>query len=158
GTTACTGPDCPGLAVHAFGGGLATGPQTFKSSKFGFSVDYGDIPGWSIKKSGSDGVLFNTRAGQLEVVGGRTSASALQLIQQRVSSLSSAFPDLRAAGAIDGAHLGDENGVGAFYDATLTPQSGGGQALLIRVGVIVVHAHGMTVMATALAPYDGDQH
>jgi hypothetical protein len=147
--------DCPPPELPA---SVATAPlmaeqQTFTSSDFGFQVDYTDD--WKLKRSSGSGALFSTRYGELEVVGLRTSSTALQLIEQRIGKFDSAdLPDLREVGAIRGAHIGSIEGEGELYSATFTPSSGSGRSLLVRIAIVVARKGDTTVLATALVPYD----
>jgi len=151
-TIDCPPPEANVRAATANSAGLAE-ERTFKSSSFGFSVDYSSD--WSVQQSGPDGALFTTKAGILEVVGLRSTASPVQLISERIGSLNrSRLPDIQPAGPIRGAHIGRVNGTGELYAATLLPSSGGGQGLLVRIGVIVAREGTLTVRVMALLPFD----
>ena len=151
-TINCPPPEANVQAQTAAIAGLAE-EKTYTSSAFGFSVDYSSS--WSVQDSGPDGVVFATKAGILEIVGLRTSSSPTQLIGERIGGLNrSRLPDIRAAGPIRGAHVGSVNGVGQLYAATLLPSSGGGEGLLVRIGVIVARKGNLTVRVMALLPFD----
>lgn len=127
--------------------------RTFTSSSMGFSVDY---PGsWSVQDSGAQGVLFATNKGLFEVIGAKTSASPVQLITERINQLNtSRLPDIRTIGPIRGAHIGSRQGQGLLFGATLLPASGGGQGVLVRIGIIVARRGSLTVRTMAFLPYD----
>jgi len=151
----CTA-DCPPPQVGAAARASATElpeQHTFQSTAFGFHVDY---PGdWKLQDSNADGALFNTRYGQLQVVGSHSSSSALQLIADRIASFRGPqLPDIRSAGTIHGAHIGSIEGQGELYAATFTPSSGAGRSEVVRIAIIVARNGNATVMSTALVPYD----
>lgn len=127
--------------------------RTFESSAFGFHVDY--TSEWKLRKSNPHGALFATRYGQLQVLGMRTTSTALQLIERRIADFRSPeLPDISSAGAIRGAHIGSVEGQGELYAATFTPSSGAGRSVVVRIGITVARKGETTVMTTAFVPYD----
>jgi hypothetical protein len=149
-TIDCPPPESPAVRAAP---GLMTEQETFASSDFGFHVDYPST--WKLQSSNGSGAIFATRYGQLKVVGMHAAPSALQLIQQQIAQFNSPqLPDLANVGAIHGAHIGSAEGEGQLYAGTFTPSSGAGRSLLVRIGIIVAHKDGSTVVATAFVPYD----
>jgi hypothetical protein len=148
--------DCPppqAAAASRVSSGEMAEQQTFQSKDFGFHVDYPDD--WKLQSSNGAGAIFDTRYGQLEVVGTRTAPSPAQLIEQRIAQLQSPqLPDVALVGPIHGAHIGSAEGEGQLYSATFTPSSGAGRGLVVRIGVIVARKGNATVIATAFVPYD----
>lgn len=127
--------------------------ETFGSTDFGFHVDYPD--GWKLQRSNGHGALFETRHGQLQLVGLLSAPGAPTLIQEGIRHFDGPqLPDLAEVGPIHGAHIGSVEGDGELYSATFTPSSGAGRSLLVRIGIIVARRGPLTIVATALVPYD----
>jgi hypothetical protein len=125
--------------------------KDFRSSSLGFQVEYSAK--WKLDSSNAAKAVFQTRDGLLEVSG--VTASPVQALTRRAAELPrSRLPDLRQAGPIHGAHIGIEEGVGVLYAATLVPESGGGQGTEVRIGLIAARRGNVTVLFTALVPYD----
>jgi hypothetical protein len=125
--------------------------KNFRSSSLGFQVEYSGK--WKLDNSNGAKVVFQTRAGLLEVAGVTT--SPVQALTRRAAELPrSRLPDLRQAGPIHGAHIGIEQGVGVLYAGTLVPESGGGQGIEVRVALIAARRGSLTMLFTALVPYD----
>jgi hypothetical protein len=125
--------------------------KSFTSSGLGFRVDYPDK--WKLDSSGATKAVFETRDGLLEVAG--VTASPAQAIARRAAELPKArIPDLRQAGPIHGAHVGTEEGTGLLYAGTLVPESGGGQGIEVRIALIAARRRNLTMLITALVPYD----
>jgi hypothetical protein len=126
---------------------------SFTSSQYHFTVEYPS--GWSVRDSGSAGALFATARGLVEFVGSAGAGSGASLIAQRVSKFDpNRLPDIRALGPLHGAHIGSQEGIGTLYAATYVPPSGGGSSLLVRIGIIAATRGNLTVLATAVLPYD----
>ena len=125
--------------------------RNFKSSTLGYQVEYSDT--WKVDRSDKAKVVFQTRAGLLEVSG--VTASPVQALTRRAAQLPrSSLPDLKQAGPIHGAHIGIQQGVGVLYAGTLVPESGGGQEIVVRVALIAARRGDLTMLFTALVPYD----
>jgi hypothetical protein len=144
----------PKVDTSSHGGPALTEAKSFKSS-LGFTVEYPSS--WSIRDSNSSAVLFATRAGLLWFEGGKTTASAPELIRGALGRFNKqVIPDLTEEGPLRGAHVGSQEGTGTFFKGTYVPPSGGGNSLLIRIGVIVAKRKGLTILVTALLPYDAN--
>jgi hypothetical protein len=125
--------------------------KDFKSSSLGFQVEYSGK--WKLDSSNGAKAVFETRTGLLEVAGVTT--SPVQALTRRAAELPrSRLPDLKQVGPIHGAHIGIEEGVGVLYAGTLVPESGGGQGIEVRVALIAARRGNLTVLFTALVPYD----
>jgi hypothetical protein len=125
--------------------------KSFRSSSLGFQVEYSGK--WKLDSSNGAKVVFQTRAGLLEVAGVTT--SPVQALTRRAAELPrSRLPDLRQAGPVHGAHVGVEEGVGVWYAGTLVPESGGGQGIEVRIALIAARRGNLTMLFTALVPYD----
>jgi hypothetical protein len=125
--------------------------KSFKSSSLGFQVEY--TGKWKLDSSNGAKAVFETRAGLLEVAG--LTASPVQALTRRAAELPrSRLPDLKESGPIHGAHIGIAEGVGVMYAGTLLPESGGGQGIEVRVALIAARRGNLTMLFTALVPYD----
>jgi hypothetical protein len=125
--------------------------KNFRSSGLGFQVAYSDK--WKLDSSNAAKAVFQTRDGLLEVAG--VTVSPAQALTRRAAELPrSRVPDLRQAGAIRGAHIGIEEGVGVLYAGALVPESGGGQGTEVRIALIAARRGNLTMLFTALVPYD----
>lgn len=145
----CPPPTAGGLAHTA---ALAEG-ETFTSSSFGFHLDY--PTSWKVQKSTSSAAVFETHTGLMKVQGIHGAPGFGGLVSKEVGGLDpTEFPDLKQVGTIKGAHIGTVEGEGQLYAATLYPPSGGGQGQLVRIGVIGATHGGVTILVTALVPYD----
>jgi hypothetical protein len=128
-----------------------TEQKSFRSSSLGFQVEYSGK--WKLDSSNAATAVFETHSGLLEVAG--VTASPVQALTRRAAELPrSRLPDLRQAGPIHGAHIGIEQGVGVLYAGTLVPESGGGQGTEVRIALIAARRGNLTVLFTALVPYD----
>ena len=154
----CTA-NCPppkaDVGVSAASGEALAEQKSFKSTDFGFTVEY--PADWDVSDSGSSGVLLSTRHGILELVGTKTTAAPAQLILDRIGRFNSArLPDIQQLGPLRGAHIGTQEGQGSVFKATLLPSSGGGTSILVRIAIVVAKRAGVTVLATTLLPYDAN--
>ena len=147
--------DCPPprLETSSHGGAGLTEAEVYKSSAFGFSVEY--PADWGVEDSGSSGIVLSTHSGLLEIVGGKTTSTAAQLISDRIGQFNrTALPDITPVGTLRGAHIGSQEGTGTLFKSTFVPPPGSGQSFLVRIGITVAKRSGLTVIATVLAPYD----
>jgi hypothetical protein len=126
---------------------------SYSSPKLGWVLIF--PKGWKVEDTSGDKVLFQTRAGLLKVVATKDNPGFAALVSKEVQALNSAvLPDLSLVGPIRGAHIGTQQGQGQLYKATFYPASGGGRGTLVRIGIEVATRRGVTVVCTALAPYD----
>jgi hypothetical protein len=123
---------------------------TYHSSAYGFTVNY--YSGWAVRSQNASGVELGTHLGTVAVVGSK-GASPAQALQATVSGLPSAsFQAVTLVANLKGAHLGDQDGVGAVYSANLfgTSQT----VTKIRFAVIAASRNGVTVVVFAVNPAD----
>lgn len=124
---------------------------TYKSSKFKFEVDYS--ANWTVQSKDSTGIALSTRIGAVSVSGSQGAQPLDQVIQGVVSALPSAsWQNVTLVTGLKGAHLGDQNGLGAVYSANLIGSNS--TATKVRFAVIAAVRGGVTVVMFAVNPSD----
>jgi len=147
-TVNCPPPRSQGIAAT----GLPEA-ETFTSPKLGWVLAYPKA--WKVEDTSGDNVLFQTRAGLLKVEAAKTTTDLGTLLDRARAAVDNAeLPDLESVGTLRGAHLGSQQAEGRLYQATFYPPSGGGRGLLVRIGIVAATRDGVTVVCTAIAPYD----
>jgi zinc ribbon protein len=154
-----------GIAIAQFAGGkLAPCTQncapkivtplpeeaSYRSSAYSYQVNYSSA--WTVRDQSATGVTLGTKVGLVQVVGSRggTPDSAAQGL---ISSLPSAkWQDVTLVSGLRGAHLADQDGVGAVYSANLIGASQ--TATKVRFAVIAASRNGVTVVVFAVNPAD----
>src|SRR5579872_3232206 len=90
---------------------------SYRSSAFKFQVNYSSA--WTVRAQDANGVTLATKLGYVQVAG-RRGGSPDQVVQSIVSALpSTLYQDVTLVGALKGAHIGDQDGVGSVYSANL---------------------------------------
>lgn|ERR1700704_1299223 len=126
-------------------------PATYKSSAFGYQVAYD--PNWTVRTQDTQGVTLATKLGLLQVVGTKSSLSLDQVIQSTVSALpTSSWQSVAKVTDLKGAHIGDQDGMGAVYSANLVGSNA--TAALARFFVIAAAKGGVTVVIFGVNPAD----
>jgi hypothetical protein len=126
-------------------------PATYKSSAFGYEVDYN--PAWTVRSQDSQGVILATKLGLLQVSGTKSGQPLLTLMQATVSALpSSSWQDVLHVTDLKGAHIGDQDGIGAVYSANLIQTNA--KAAKVRFFVIAATKGGVTVVIFGVNPAD----
>jgi len=155
-----------GFAVLRFSGGPTHRPCTadcspkfvtplaeeasFRSTAYKFTVNYSSA--WTVRSSDSYGVLLGTKVGSVQVVGA-SGTNPQQAMQATVSGLPTAkWQDVTPVKTLKGAHLGDQDGVGAIYAANLLGASQ--TATKVRFAVIAATKGSVTVVVFAIDPAD----
>jgi len=124
---------------------------TFKSSAFKFEVDYS--ADWTVEDQSNAGIALSTDMGSVSVVGSKSSGSLDQVIQGVVGALPTAtWQSVTLVGDLKGAHLGEQNGLGAIYSANLVGSNS--TASKVRFAVIAATKNGVTVVMFAVDPAD----
>lgn len=124
--------------------------QTFRSAKYGYVVSYSSA--WKIRDQNDEGVLLGTHVGSVQVVGSKA-GSPDQAADFTVASLpTSRWQDVTKIGSLHGAHIGEEQGVGAVYSANLINASQA--ATKVRFAVIAATHGDVTVVIFAVDPAD----
>jgi hypothetical protein len=122
----------------------------YRSSAFSFQVNYNSE--WTVRAQDADGVTLATKIGSIQVVGAR-GGSAAQALQSAVSALpTGTWQDVTLVSNLKGAHVGDQDGVGAVYSANLINASSA--AVNVRLAVIAATRNGVTVVIFAVNPAD----
>jgi len=126
-------------------------PATYKSSAFGFQVAYN--PNWTVRSQDAQSVTLATRLGLLQIVGARSGQPLDQVMQAVVNALpSSAWQDIAHVTDLKGAHVGEQDGIGAVYSANLVGANA--TAAKVRFFVIVATRGGVTVAVFGVNPAD----
>jgi hypothetical protein len=124
-------------------------PNTYRSASFNFEVDYSSD--WKVRSQDANGVSLGTRLGRLDVIGSRSQLSLSQLIDGTVSALpTSTWQSVSRVSDLKGAHIGDQDGLGAVYSANLVGSNA--TATKIRFAVIAATRGGVSVVIFALDP------
>ena len=123
---------------------------TYRSSAYRFTVNY--FSEWTVRAENASGIQLGTHLGTVTVAGS-SGGQASQALQSTVSGLpSSNFQDVTLVANLKGAHLGDQDGVGAVYSANFFGSSQ--TATKIRLAVIAATRGGVTVVLFAVNPAD----
>lgn len=125
--------------------------STYKSSAFKYEVDYNDQ--WTVRSSDANGISLGTKVGTLDVTGMKASTDLPGLIQGKVTTLPSAtWQNVTRYADLKGAHVGDQDGLGAVYSANLV----GSNAIATKVMFVVIAATrgGVSVVVFAVNPAD----
>jgi hypothetical protein len=118
-------------------------PASYKSSAYGFQVDYN--PNWTVRSQDAQSVTLVTKFGLLSVGGAKSGQPLDQEIQSAVSALpTSQWQDVLHVSDLKGAHIGDQDGMGAVYSANLV----GSNATAVKVRFVIIAAtkNGVTVV------------
>jgi hypothetical protein len=125
--------------------------STYRSFSFKFEVDYDSA--WKIQSEDANGVSLGTRIGRLDVVGSRSNLSLSQLIDATVSALpSSKWQGVSRVSDLKGAHIGDQDGLGAIYSANAIGANA--TSTKVRFAVIAATRNGVSVVIFAVDPAD----
>lgn len=125
--------------------------NTYRSTTFKYEVDYNSQ--WTVRNQDGNGISLGTKIGNLDVTGMKASGSLSQLIQTTVAALPSAtWQNVSQASDLNGAHIGDQDGLGAIYTADLV----GSNATATKVVFVVIAATrgGLSVVIFAVNPAD----
>ncbi len=123
---------------------------SFRSAAYKFQVNYSS--GWTVRDQDAYGVTLGTKLGTLQVTG-TNGGRPDQVLQSAVSSLpSSKWQDVTLVTSLKGAHLGEQDGVGAVYSANLVGSTQ--TAAKVRFAIIAASRGGVTVLVFAVDPAD----
>jgi zinc-ribbon domain len=121
--------------------------NTYRSSSFKFEVDYSSA--WNVRSQDASGISMGTRFGSLSVIGTTSGPAPNQLIDATVSALpSSTWQSVRRISDLKGAHIGDQDGVGALYSANLVGSNA--TATKVRFAVIAATRGSVSVVVFAV--------
>jgi hypothetical protein len=125
--------------------------STFRSVAFKFEVDYRST--WKVRNQDADGVSLGTRIGRLDVVGSNAGPSLAELIDATVSALpSSTWQSVTRVSDLRGAHIGDQDGLGAIYSANVIGSNA--TSTKARFAVIAATRGSVSVVIFAVNPAD----
>lgn len=125
--------------------------STYRSAAYKYEVDY--VSSWTVRNQDANGITLGTKIGQVQVVGMRATQPLDVALQSAVSSLPTAqWQDVALVSTLKGAHIGDQDGIGAVYAANLV--GAGSTATKVRFAVIVATRGGVTVVVFAADPAD----
>lgn len=123
---------------------------TYHSSAYHFTVNY--FSEWTVRAQSESGIQLGTHLGTVTVAGS-SGGQAADALQSTVAGLPSAnFQAVTLVANVKGAHLGDQDGLGAVYSANLLGASQ--TATKIRFAVIAATRGGVTVVMLAINPAD----
>jgi hypothetical protein len=125
--------------------------RTYRNASFKFEVDYN--PGWTVQAQQANGISFSTSGGLLDVVGSKAGPALNQLIDNTVAALpSSTWQSVSRVSDLKGAHIGDQDGLGAVYSANFVGSNA--TAIQVRFVVIAATRGGVSVVIFAADPAD----
>jgi len=125
--------------------------NTYRSVPFRYQVDYSSA--WTVRSQDANGISLGTRIGRLDVTGSAAGASLNQLINTTVSALpSSTWQSVVRISDLKGAHIGDQDGLGAVYSANVI----GSNATSTKARFVVIAATrgDVSVVIFAVDPAD----
>ena len=124
---------------------------TYRSTTYKFEVDYSSS--WTVRSQDAAGISLGTKIGQVTVVGMSGGQPLSQVLQSTVSALPTAqWQDVAQVSDLKGAHLGDQDGIGAVYSANLIGTNS--TSVQVRFAVIAATRAGVTVVVFAADPAD----
>jgi hypothetical protein len=124
---------------------------TYTSTEFKFSVDYSQR--WTVESQDGASVVLGTQLGSVSVVGSKGSQPLDQVILGVVGALpSSTWQSVTRVSDLKGAHLAEQDGLGAVYSANLVGSNS--TASKVRFVVIAASRNGVTVVLFAVDPAD----
>ena len=125
--------------------------STYRSTAYKYEVDYNS--NWTVRTQDASGIALGTKLGTLSVLGMKGGQPLAQVLQATVSALPTAqWQDVVQVSDLKGAHIGDQDGLGAVYGASLVGT--GSTAAKVRLAVIVATRGGVTVVIFAADPAD----
>jgi hypothetical protein len=125
--------------------------STYRSTAYKYEVDYSS--NWTVRTQDASGIVLGTKLGTLSVVGMKGGQTLAQVLQSTVSALPTAqWQDVVQVSDLKGAHIGDQDGLGAVYGANLIGT--GSTSAKVRFAVIAATRAGVTVVIFAADPAD----
>ena len=123
---------------------------SYKSTAYRYQVNY--FAQWTVRSQDAGGITLGTKYGSVQVAG-MNAGNPQQVLQQTVNQLpSSRFQDVVLVSDLKGAHIGDQDGVGAVYAANFVGTSQ--TATKVRFAVIVATHGGVTIVVFVIDPAD----
>lgn len=126
-------------------------PATYTSSTYRFQVDYDSS--WTVRSQDATSITLGTKIGLVQVVGTKGGQPLSQVLQSTVTGLPTAqWQDVAQVSDLKGAHIGDQDGIGAVYSANLIGTNS--TSAQVRFAVVVATKGGVTVVVFAADPAD----
>ena len=126
-------------------------PATYTSSTYRFQVDYDSS--WTVRSQDATSITLGTKVGLVQVVGTKGGQPLSQVLQSTVTGLPTAqWQDVAQVSDLKGAHIGDQDGIGAVYSANLIGTNS--TSAQVRFAVVVATKGGVTVVVFAADPAD----
>jgi hypothetical protein len=123
---------------------------TYHSSAFGYTLNYSSR--WKVHNEDANGIAVATNLGSLQVAGMRAGDNG-QVLQATVNALpSGTWQGVTLVANLKGAHIGDQDGLGAVYSANLIGANATSTA--VRFAVIVATKGDVTIVMFAVDPAD----
>jgi hypothetical protein len=124
---------------------------TYRSSAYHYEVDYSSA--WTVRSQDANGISLGTSIGLVEITGSRVNQQLTDVLQATVSNLPTAqWQNVVQVSDLKGAHIGDQDALGAVYSANLI--GAGSTSAQVRFAVIVATHAGLTVVIFAADPAD----
>ena len=123
---------------------------TYRSSAFKYQVNYSSQ--WTVRSQDASGIALGTRMGLVQVFGSGASDPQHALDQVVAALPTSQWQDVTFVSSVRGAHIGDQNGVGSVYSASLV--GAGSTASKVRFAVTAATQRGVTIVVFAADPAD----
>ncbi len=125
--------------------------STYMSASYKFQVNYSSE--WTVRSQDAKGISLGTKIGLLQVAGMSGDQLQSQVLQATVSALPTAqWQDVARVSDLKGAHIGEQDGIGAVYSANLIGTNS--TSAKVRFAVIVATRGGVTVVIFAADPAD----
>jgi hypothetical protein len=126
-------------------------PASYKSSAYGFQVDYN--PSWTVRSQDAQSLTLATKVGLLSVAGAKSGQPLDEAMQSAITALpTSQWQDVVHVGDLKGAHIGEQDGAGAVYSANLVGSNA--TASKVRFVIIAATRNGVTVVVFGANPAD----
>jgi len=123
---------------------------SFHSSAFGYTLNYSSR--WKVRSQDGNGIAVSTNVGSLQVTGMHAGDNG-QIMQSTVNALpTGTWQNVTLVTNLKGAHIGDQDGLGAVYSANLIGANATSTA--VRFAVIVATKGDVTVVMVAIGPAD----
>ncbi|MDQ2943695.1 MAG: hypothetical protein M3R21_08535 [Candidatus Dormibacteraeota bacterium] len=125
--------------------------NTYRSTAYKFEVDYSS--NWTVRSQDASGISLGTQLGALQVAGAKGVKPLDQTLESTVAALPTAqWQDVVRVSDLKGAHIGDQDALGAVFSANLIGSNS--KATQVRFAVIVAARGGVTVVIFAVNPAD----
>jgi hypothetical protein len=131
-------------------------PTAYQSSEFGYRVEY-DSGIFSVASQSAAGLSLNLEQGyglggmDFTATAGSDVSDALDKVVSGINT--NEFQDIREIEPVPGAEIGEVEGVGLAYSATLVPQNGG-QSTPVSIVAMAATSNNLTISVLAIGQQD----